>query len=162
MFQQLSSRQYALNLIYLGSLTVFLFVFAAFLGFTGARSIFYDFWVSFLVLLISGVLGLLAFYNLKTLTKLVEVRITENNIILEQFAKKERFPFELIKNVSYRYFPLLYGEAIIKITFKEKTAFGNHVCFMPTRLDKNKKFKLDRNIKSILEEKITKPNMRYS
>ena len=149
-----------MNLIYLGSLTVMLFVFAAILCFTAASSILFEFWTSLLVLLVGGVLGLLAYYNLKTLIKLVEVRITDTNIILEQFAKKEKFPIELIKDINYRYFPLLYGEAIIKITFKEKTVFGNHVCFMPTRLDKNKKFKLDRNIKSILEEKITKPNMR--
>ena len=49
---------------------------------------------------------------------------------------------------------MTFGESYIKVVFKEKTTFGMYVYFVPTRLDENKRFHLDLDIKSLIDKKV--------
>lgn len=152
MRNQLSSLEYNNHFLYGIAGIISGFVIIVFVGRWAISEIKENITFSVTLILICLVIMYLIFRIIVIYMHLVDFTITDKSFIIERFSKKQELPFSIIRETKHSKIPITFGEPFIKVIFKARTDFGNHIYFVPTRLDKEKHFHLDSNIKSVLDK----------
>ncbi len=154
MRKQLSSIEFLNHFIYGIAGLIPMLVMMGFIGYFALSWIKEDLAIFIITFLFFLIAAFLAISMIRIYFNLVDFIITDQTFIIERFGKSAELPFSIIKETKHSLFPMTFGESYIKVVFQEKTTFGMYVYFVPTRLDENKRFHLDLDIKSLIDKKV--------